>query len=189
MKTREHENYENNRLLSMLEEKGKLEEIIFIFTRPSQSGVTRFDVSRYLFSAESLGIYCLSDLVASKEDRHYGLPSTDQVYLFPCENFHAGIDALVGIVNNRLKHYPREGELYVFVNRLHNQMKIYYLSSNEDRIYQYRLAQGTYDLPRGFGKMTYEKINRTNLVHLLDCPKEVRKKNAKKKKQTLKIKL
>lgn len=177
MKTRAHEENENRRLLSMLEETGKLSEITFIFTRPSQSGITTFDISRYHFSAESLGIYRLSDLVAVKEDRHYGLPSTDEIYLFPCANFHAGIDALLGIVNCRLGHYPREGELYVFINRLHNQMKIYYISGKEDRLYQYRLAQSTYDLPRGFGKMTYEKVNRTSLVRLLDCPKVTQKKS------------
>lgn len=176
MKKREEEEYFNNRLLSMLQETGKLSEMIFVFTRPSKSGVVSFDISRYHFPPQSLGIYQLSELVAVKENRHYGLPSTDKVYLFPVKNFNAGIHTLEGIVNNRLGRYPREGELYVFINNNHNQIKIYYLQEKEERVYLYHLKESTYDLPRGFGKMNYEKVNRTSLIHLLDCPKKVRKK-------------
>lgn len=178
--SRKQSEHYNALLLSLLNESGDLSEICFEFTRASASSIIGYDIFRYRFPPESLGVRCLRDLLATKEDRHYGLPSTDQIYLFPCPNFNQGIDSLQGLVNARLGYYPKEKELYVFVNRLHNQIKIYHLRGQEERIYQYKLSRSTYDLPRCFGKMTYEKINRTSLVRLLDCPKKANKKNEKK---------
>ena len=175
MKNREKEIFENAQLLSMLSEPGELNEITFEYLRYQSGGAVRFRIHHYRFSPESLGIYNVSDLVKSKEDRHYGLPSTDRVYLFPLKNFHADIPCLSGIVNSRLGHYPKEGEIYVFINGGHKQLKVYYLSPNQERVYLYHLSEGTYDLPRQFEKQSYEQVNRTSLVRLLDCPKKRRK--------------
>ena len=64
------------------------------------------------------------------------------------KNFHAGIPCLSGIVNSRLGHYPKEGEIYVFINGGHKQLKVYYLSPNQERVYLYHLSEGTYEFTR-----------------------------------------
>lgn len=174
--SRQQSEHENTLLLKMLEDPGKLSEICFIFIRDSISSMLGYEIGRYNFTPSSLGLHRVSELLAVKEDRHYGLPSTDEIYLFACRNFHAGIDGLQGVVNRCLGYYPKENELYVFVNHLHNQIKIYHLSEQDERIYQYKLKKGTYKLSPGFDKTSYEKINRTALVKLLDCPRKAYKK-------------
>lgn len=184
--SREQSEYENAQLLKILEEPGELSEIRFEFIRSSVSSIIGYDICRYRFTPSGLGVRCLSDLLAVKEDRHYGLPSTDQIYLFTCGNFNAGTDVLQGLVNASLGYYPKEKELYVFVNSLHNQIKIYHLKGQDERIYQYKLNKSTYDIFPGFDKITYQKINRTSLIRLLDYPKKEYKKKEKKKRFPLK---
>lgn len=60
-----------------------------------------------------------------------------------------GVDGLAGLVRNELGKDPLEGELFVFFNRAHNQVKLLLWDHDGFALYQKRLEQGTFELPSG----------------------------------------
>ena len=57
-------------------------------------------------------------------------------------------DALSGLVRNELQRDPASGEVYVFVNRSRNCIKLLHWESGGFVLYYKRLEQGTFASPR-----------------------------------------
>ena len=56
-------------------------------------------------------------------------------------------DSLCGIVQVELSKSPTNGSVYIFVNRLHNKMKLLQWRSGGFVLYYKRLEKGTFELP------------------------------------------
>ncbi len=60
-----------------------------------------------------------------------------------------GVDSLCGLVRNELGKDPLTGELFVFFNRGHTQIKLLLWEQDGFSLYQKKLERGSYELPAG----------------------------------------
>lgn len=60
-----------------------------------------------------------------------------------------GIDALSGIVTNELQKNPLTGDLFIFINRRKNQLKMLHWQGDGYAVFYKRLEKGTYEFPKG----------------------------------------
>lgn len=67
-----------------------------------------------------------------------------------------GFDALCGTVYNEMKLDPLNGDLYIFINRSCNQIKMLHWQGDGFAVYYKRLEKGTYEIP-------VSEINSTNI--------------------------
>ena len=58
-----------------------------------------------------------------------------------------GFDGLSGLVHNELGMNPVSGDVFIFLNRSRNRVKILLWEGDGFSIYYKRLEQGTYELP------------------------------------------
>jgi len=76
-----------------------------------------------------------------------------------------GINGLCGMIRNELGKDPLSGELFIFFNRHHNQVKVLLWEQDGFSLYQKKLERGTYELPEG--KSLHESINAQQLNLIL----------------------
>jgi transposase len=62
-----------------------------------------------------------------------------------------GFDGLSGIVRNELQKDPLNGDVFIFINRRRNQIKLLLFEGDGFSIYHKRLERGTYEIPDGIG--------------------------------------
>ena len=58
-------------------------------------------------------------------------------------------DGLSGIVRNALQKNPLTGDIFIFLNRRRNQIKLLLFEGDGFSIYHKRLERGTYEIPGG----------------------------------------
>lgn len=58
-----------------------------------------------------------------------------------------GFDGLSGLVRNELQKDPLSGDVFIFFNKRHNQVKLLLWERDGFSIYHKRLERGTYELP------------------------------------------
>jgi transposase len=57
-------------------------------------------------------------------------------------------DALSGMVTSQMQHNVLSGDIFIFLNRKRNQIKLLLFEGDGFSIYHKRLERGTYELPR-----------------------------------------
>lgn len=75
----------------------------------------------------------------SSDHRYY-------VYSPPC-NMRGSFDALSGLVNTHMEGKLLSGDLFLFINKRRNQLKILQWTHDGFAIYHKRLQKGTFELP------------------------------------------
>lgn len=68
-----------------------------------------------------------------------------------------GIDSLAGLVTNELRKNPLTGDLFIFINRRKNQIKMLHWQGDGYAVFYKRLEKGTYELPAG-NSLTAEQL-------------------------------
>ena len=68
-----------------------------------------------------------------------------------------GINGLCGLVFNELKREPHSGDLFIFVNRRRNTLKMLHWQGDGFAIFYKRLEKGTYELSKD-GLLTGEEV-------------------------------
>lgn len=77
------------------------------------------------------------------------LGSQYRFYLYRSStDMRKSFDALSGLVRNELKRNPLDGDVYVFLNRQRNLVKLLQWDRTGYAIYAKRLEQGTFELPK-----------------------------------------
>jgi transposase len=76
-------------------------------------------------------------------------PSSLKVFvaLEPCD-MRKGFGGLYSLATERLGEDPRQGAVYVFINRRHNRLKILYWDGSGMWVMSKRLEQGCFSWPR-----------------------------------------
>ncbi len=69
------------------------------------------------------------------------------VALEPCD-MRKGFNGLHAMARERLGEDPRQGALFVFINRRHNRIKILYFNGTGLWLMSKRLEQGTFSWPK-----------------------------------------
>ena len=90
----------------------------------------------------------------------FSLTSSHQYYLYiPSTDMRKSFDSLSGIVQSQLKRNPTSGEVYIFLNRRRNQVKLLHWESGGFVMYYKRLERGNFELPaQGDGSLTWPQL-------------------------------
>ena len=79
-------------------------------------------------------------------------------YMFaPPTDMRKGMDSLCGIVYNEFKKNPLSGDLFIFINRRKNQIKMLHWQGDGYAVFYKRLEKGTYEIP-GAELLTGEQV-------------------------------
>jgi len=78
-----------------------------------------------------------------------------------------GFDGLSGLVRRQQGQELLSGDLFVFVNRRKDKLKLLYWDGDGFVLYYKRLEKGTFQLPSVGGKAVLE-VDRTSLLMLLE---------------------
>lgn len=83
-----------------------------------------------------------------------------------------GMDSLSGLVSNSLNKNPMNGDLFIFINKRKNQLKMLHWQNDGFAMFYKRLEKGTYELP------TTEQLTSEQVLFLLQgvVLKSVRKR-------------
>jgi len=94
-----------------------------------------------------------------------GLPSQGRIYLHrdPVD-MRKSFDGLSGLVRGAFEQDPLSGDLFVFMNRRRDLVKVLYWDRDGFALWAKRLERGRFALPGG----TTPEVDRTALVLLLE---------------------
>lgn len=97
------------------------------------------------------------------------LHSTSKFELYlPSTDMRKSFDSLCGIVQSELSKEPTDGSVYIFMNRLHNKMKLLQWRTGGFVLYYKRLEKGTFECPIYDDSVKSLLLDYTQLVLLFD---------------------
>lgn len=98
-----------------------------------------------------------------------GLDSSLRFELYlPCTDMRKSFDSLCGIVQTELLTTPSDGSVYIFVNKLHNKLKLLQWRTGGFVLYYKRLEKGTFELPLYDKSVKSIQLSYTQLILLFD---------------------
>jgi len=86
----------------------------------------------------------------------------------PVADMRKGFDGLCGLVHNELGQDPLSGDVFIFMNRRRNQVKLLSWESGGLAIYSKRLERGTYEVPRAMSPGKSLEVSAENLLFILE---------------------
>lgn len=112
-----------------------------------------------------------------------GLTSHHHFHLYqkPAD-MRKGFDGLSGLVIQYCGRNPTDGEVYIFINKRRDKMKMLVWEPGGFMLYYKRLEQGTFDLPLGGSDRSHISISWETLVLMINgikMEKIIRKKRFK----------
>ncbi len=80
----------------------------------------------------------------------FGLTSTLNYYLYNSPtDMRMGFNGLCGLIQNRMQRNPLSGEVFIFINKRRDHMKLLHWEYGGFILYYKRLESGTFELPVG----------------------------------------
>jgi transposase len=83
-------------------------------------------------------------------------------------DFRKGFDGLCGLVQNELDREPTSGEVFIFINRSRDRIKLLHWQHGGFVLYYKRLEKGTISLPSLDSKSTSCQVSYTDLVLMIE---------------------
>ena len=99
----------------------------------------------------------------------FGISGNARLFLFclPAD-MRKGFDGLSGLVINKLGQDPLSGDIFIFINRTRNLVKILVWDQTGFAIWHKRLEQGTFEIPKIEKSQTSLEISRQKLMLILE---------------------
>ena len=99
----------------------------------------------------------------------FGISGNARLFLFclPAD-MRKGFDGLSGLVINKLGQDPLSGDIFIFINRTRNLVKILVWDQTGFAIWHKRLEQGTFEIPKNEKSQTSLEISRQKLMLILE---------------------
>ena len=99
----------------------------------------------------------------------FGISGNARLFLFclPAD-MRKGFDGLSGLVINKLGQDPLSGDIFIFINRTRNLVKILVWDQTGFAIWHKRLEQGTFEMPMIEKSQTSIEITRQKLMLILE---------------------
>lgn len=109
-----------------------------------------------------------------------------QLYSEPTD-MRKSFDSLSGLVQNNLGQSPMNGEVFIFINKTRNKIKLLHWSGSGFVLYYKRLESGTFELPQYDIRAGSYHLNYSQLVMLIDgiCIKNIQQKKRYKTSQKM----
>ena len=99
----------------------------------------------------------------------FGISGNSRLFLYCLPtDMRKGFDGLSGVVINKLGKNPLSGDIFIFINRTRNLVKILVWDQTGFSIWHKRLEQGTYEMPKVEKHQTSVEITRQNLMLILE---------------------
>jgi transposase len=83
-------------------------------------------------------------------------------------DFRKGFDGLCGLVTNELDREPTSGEVYVFINRARDRIKLLQWQTGGFVLFYKRLEQGTIELPKCDNGIPSSPVSWPDLVMMVE---------------------
>jgi predicted transcriptional regulator len=100
---------------------------------------------------------------------HYALTTSHRFLLYrKVTDFRKGFDGLCGLVQNELDREPTSGEVFIFINRSRDRIKLLHWQHGGFVLYYKRLEKGTISLPSLDSKSTSCQVSYTDLVLMIE---------------------
>lgn len=98
-----------------------------------------------------------------------GFSSSQRYFLFrPCTDMRKSFNGLCGLVSNSLKRNLLSGDVFIFINRDRNRIKLLVWDRSGFVIWYKRLEEGTFELPAIGEAQTDIEIKWSQLVLILE---------------------
>jgi len=96
--------------------------------------------------------------------------SSDQSYQLYSQptDMRKSFDSLSGLIRNDLSINPQNGDVFLFVNKNRDKIKLLHWNGGSYTMYYKRLERGTFEFPSYGNKMGSIKLDYTRIVMLLD---------------------
>lgn len=109
-----------------------------------------------------------------------------QLYSEPTD-MRKSFDSLSGLVQNNLGQSPMNGEVFIFINKTRNKIKLLHWSGSGFVLYYKRLESGTFELPQYDIRAGSYQLDYSQLVMLIDgiCIKNIQQKKRYKTSQKM----
>ena len=129
----------------------------------------RFGAFVYSRAIGSLVFEICSLVLADKIDTMFTLSSSHRFHLY-CQptDMRKSFDALSGLVNNVLERNPFHGDVFIFINRTRNKIKLLHWQGLSFTLYYKRLENGTFELPQYDESVKSISLSYTQMVMILD---------------------
>ncbi len=99
----------------------------------------------------------------------FNLNSSNRYYFYSqATDMRKSFDALSGLVQSKFTRNPRSGEVFVFINRRRNCIKLLHWESGGFVLYYKRLEQGTLEIPKESGTNKTIEITWPELVLIIE---------------------
>ena len=99
----------------------------------------------------------------------FGISGNARLFLFCLPtDMRKGFDGLSGLVINKLGQDPLSGDIFIFINRTRNLVKILVWDQTGFAIWHKRLEQGTFEMPMIKESQTSLEISRQKLMLILE---------------------
>lgn len=99
----------------------------------------------------------------------FALTASHSYYLYPLPtDMRKSFDGLSGIVKHTLDRNPLSGEVFIFINRQRNRIKLLHWQGNAFVLYYKRLEEGTFEIPGYDSSVVSITLNYPQLVMLID---------------------
>ena len=96
------------------------------------------------------------------------LSAHQRYFLYPGDtNMRRGFDSLSGMVTSMMKHNVLSGDIFIFVNRRRNHIKLLHWEGDGFALYHKRLEKGTYELPFTDASTSSVTLNYSELLLIL----------------------
>jgi len=93
--------------------------------------------------------------------------STYHLYSHPTD-MRMSFDALSGLVRNNLGNNPTSGEVFIFINRRRDKIKLLHWQGSGYLLYYKRLEKGTFELPRYDASVGSITLSYSQLVMIIE---------------------
>lgn len=96
--------------------------------------------------------------------------SSSQRYLLYSQptDMRRSFDGLSGIIRNELDGNPCSGDVFIFINKTHNKIKLLHWQGIGFTLYYKRLEKGTFELPEYETEACSIKLSYAQIVMLVD---------------------
>jgi transposase len=76
-------------------------------------------------------------------------------------------DGLCGLIHGRLGHNPMSGDLFIFINKKRNRIKMLRWEAGGFVLFYKRLEKGTFEIPKTQNAGLNQQINYSELVMII----------------------
>lgn len=99
----------------------------------------------------------------------FNLSSSNKFHLYSLPtDMRKSFDGLSGVVQNHLESNPCNGDVFIFINRRRDKIKLLHWQGISFTLYYKRLEKGTFELPTYNNTIGSITINYTQLVMIVD---------------------